>query len=349
MKKSDKKPGSWKRTFLVVLCVVLAVILAALIFVTAYVEKLLGGINRFDDNDTTLSQEEIDNILNDDGATGTGPTMDEDDVDFGDGPSETIGGEDIINILLIGQDRRKGQGRQRSDAMILCTINKKTGTLTMTSFLRDMYVEIPGYRNNKINTCYAVGGMELLDACLEKNFGIHVDANVEVDFEGFMELVDMVGGVKVELTSAEARYLNRRGNWDVEANKNWSLKEGVNTLTGSQALAYSRIRELGMDFERTDRQRKVLSALVEEVKDLNLLEINGLITKAVTLVTTDMTNKEIFAYAVDLFPLLSDLKINTQRIPADGTYSFATIPNAGDSIVLDFDANRKLLVDTLTD
>lgn len=349
MKRSDKKPTSWKRRVLVVLCVVLAVILAALIAVTAYVEKLLGGINRFDGNDITLSQEEIDDILNGSDATGTGPTINEEDISFGDGLSETIGGESIINILLIGQDRRQGQGRQRSDAMILCTINKNAHTLTMTSFLRDMYVEIPGYRNNKINTCYVIGGMELLDACLEKNFGIHVDVNIEVDFDGFMELVDMVGGVEVTLTGAEARYLNRRGNWEVESNHNWSLKEGVNILTGSQALAYSRIRELGMDFERTDRQRKVLTALVEEVKDLNLLEINELITKAVTLVTTDMTNKEIFAYAADLFPLLGDLKINTQRIPADGTYSFAMISHAGDSIILDFDANRKLLVDTLTD
>lgn len=349
MKKSGKRPASWKRTLLTVLCVILAMILAALILVTAYVEMLLGGINRFDDNGVTLSQEEIDSILNDNNAAGTGPSMNDEDVNFGSGPSEIIGGEDMINILLIGQDKREGQGRQRSDAMILCTVNTNTGTLTMTSFLRDMYVEIPGYRNNKINACYQIGGMELLDACLEKNFGIRVDANIEIDFDGFMELIDMVGGVDVELTSAEASYLNRHGNWDVEANQHWSLKAGVNTLTGSQALAYSRIRAIGMDFERTERQRRVLTALVEKAKDLNLLEINSLITKAVTLVTTDMTNKEIFNYAAELFPLLSDLKLHTQRIPADGTYSFADLPGAGDSIVLDFDANRKLLVETLTD
>lgn len=349
MKDSDKRVTPWKRKLMIAVCVILAVILAVLIFVTAYVEKILGGINRFDGNDVTLSQEEIDGILNDNDATGTGPSMDDDDVQFGEGPAVTIGGEKIINILLIGQDRREGQGRQRSDAMILCTVNTETGTLTMTSFLRDMYVKIPGYRNNKINACYPLGGMELLDACLEENFGIHVDANIEVDFSGFMELVDMVGGVDIELTADEAWYLNRNGNWGVEANQGWRLKEGVNTLTGSQALAYSRIRALGMDFERTERQRKVLTALVEKVKDLNLIQINDLITEAVSLVTTDMTNKEIFGYASDLFPLLAKLKINTQRIPADGTYSFANLPGAGDSIVLDFDANRQLLVDTLTD
>lgn len=348
MKESQKKPASWKRKLMIAVCVVLAVILAALIFVTAYVEKILGGINRVDGNGVTLSQEEIDSLLNDSNATGTGPFMDDKDVQFGDDPAVTIGGEEIINILLIGQDRRPGEGRQRSDAMILCTVNTKTATLTMTSFLRDIYVQIPGYRNNKINVCYALGGMELLDACLEESFGIHVDANIEVDFNGFMKLIDMIGGVDIELTADEAWYLNRNGNWGVEANKGWTLKKGVNTLTGSQALAYSRIRALGMDFERTERQRKVLTALVGKVKDLNLLQINDLITEAVSLVTTDMSNKEIFGYAADMFPLLAKLKINTQRIPADGTYSFASLPGAGDSIVLDFDANRQLLVDTLT-
>lgn len=348
MKKSDKKPVSVKRRLLIALCVVLAVVLAALIVVTAYVEKVLGGINRFDGSEPTLSQEEIDNILNN-GDKGTGPSMDDDDVHFGDNPAVTIGGEEIINIMLIGQDRRAGEGRQRSDAMILCTVNTKNATLTMTSFLRDIYVKIPGYRNNKINACYQIGGMELLDACLEENFGIHVDANIEVDFNGFMKLIDTVGGVEITLTAAEAGYLNRNGNWGVEENQGWKLKEGVNTLTGSQALAYSRIRAIGMDFERTERQRKVLTALVEKAKELNLLQINDLITDAVSLVTTDMTNKEIFGYAADLFPLLTKLKVQTQRIPADNTYSFADLPGAGDSIVIDFDANRQLLVDTLVD
>lgn len=345
MENEKKRTGSWKRTVLIVVCAVLAVVLAVLIFATAYVESFLNRINR-DFDDSTLSSSEIDAILTGE-ATGTGPTVNAEDIQMGEEPTETIGGDEIINILLIGQDRREGQGRQRSDAMILCTINTGTDTLTMTSFLRDVYVKIPGYGNNKINASYQIGGMELLDACLEENFGIQVDANVEVDFNGFMELIDMMGGVNIELTADEAGYLNRRGNWDITGNDGWTLKSGVNTMSGSQALAYSRIRELGMDFERTERQRKVLTALIGKVQDQNLKQINDLVFKVAELITTDMSNSEITGYVAKCFPMLADLNIKTQRIPADGTYRFGDVGNVGDCIIIDFEENRKLLVDAL--
>ncbi|MFQ9799037.1 MAG: LCP family protein [Clostridia bacterium] len=100
----------------------------------------------------------------------------------------------MVNILLIGQDRREGEGRQRSDSMILATINKKSQSIYLTSFMRDMYVPIPGYSDNRINAAYAFGGMDLLDDTIETNFGIHIDGNVEVDFSGFKTLIDMMGG-----------------------------------------------------------------------------------------------------------------------------------------------------------
>ncbi len=343
--KKEKKPASKKRTALVVVCVVLAVILAALLVVTAYVETLMNRINR-DYDDSTLSSDEIDAIHGQE-ATGTGPTIDENDIDLGDDPATLIGGDGIINIMLIGQDRREGQGRQRSDAMILCTVNTNAKTLTMTSFMRDIYVEIPGYKNNKLNACYMYGGMELLDKVLVENFGVEIDANVEVDFDGFMEIIDMLGGVEIELTSAEAKYLNRRGNWDIGGDEHWSLKEGVNLLNGSQALAYSRIREIGSDFGRTERQRKVLSVLVEKLEGMSLLQVNTLLNKIVTYITTDMTNSEMVGYVMALFPMLTDLEVSTLRIPADKTYSFKNVSGVGDSIIIDFKENRQILLDAL--
>ena len=347
MDNAKKKAGSAKRTALIVLCVVLALILAAIIFVTAYVESWLNRINR-DVNNETLSSSELEAILGGE-ATGTGPTVNEADINFGEELRETIGGEEIINIMLIGQDRRPGQGRQRSDAMILCTINPNTKTLTMTSFLRDVYVQIPGYRNNKMNACYALGGMELLDACLEQNFGIHVDANVEIDFSGFMKLIDMMGGVELELTQEEANYLNARGNWDITGYEGWTLTAGINQMNGSQALAYSRIRDIGMDFERTERQRKVITALIGKFKQMSLTEMLKVMEEALSLITTDMSNKEITGYVMDMFPLLNGLTMNTQRVPKDGTFRFGDINGVGDAIIIDFDANRKMLVETLTE
>lgn len=348
LKKTDKSAKSnknWKRSTLIILCAVLSVILVVLIGGTAYLEYLEGRMGDLDNS--TLSQDEIDSILN--GETGTGPQMDDADVNFGDDPTEIVEGEHIINILLVGQDRRKGQGRQRSDAMILCTLNTDTKKLTMTSFLRDMYVQIPGYRNSKINACYQIGGAALLNECLKVNFGVEVDHNVEVDFEGFMDLIDLVGGVEIELTGDEAEYLNRRGNWDITGNDGWTLKKGVNNLTGSQALAYSRIRAIGTDFGRTDRQRKVLTALLEKTKDLSLSQITKLIDQAMPLIATDMQMSDIVGYATELVKMFSELEVASLRIPADGTYSFADLKGAGDSIVLDFDTNRKLLADALTE
>jgi LCP family protein required for cell wall assembly len=194
----------------------------------------------------------------------------------------------------------------------------------MTSFLRDTYVQIPGHKNNRINASYQFGGMELLDECIELNFGVHVDANVEVDFNGFISLIDMMGGVTIDLTSSEAKYLNNRGNWGAgnvtESGEEWNLKAGKNKLTGTQALAYSRIRAIGMDFERTERQRKVITAVLNQVKSLSLLELNGLLTHGLSLITTDMTNEEMTNYAFEFIPMLKDLNIVSQRIPFDGTY-----------------------------
>ena len=93
--------------------------------------------------------------------------------------------KDIVNLLLIGQDRREGQDRQRADSMIMVTLNKKTKQISMTSFMRDLYVQIPGYSDNRINATYAFGGMDLLDSTLNTNFGVEIAGNVEVDFGEF--------------------------------------------------------------------------------------------------------------------------------------------------------------------
>ena len=344
-----KRPGvsGAKRALLIVLCCVLAVVLALLVTAAIVSDDVLSQIQRPSDN-PTLSSSEIEDILNgDDSATVTGPTIQEGDIDFGGEVTEVIGSGELINILLIGQDARAEGTQRNSDAMILCTINTATKTLTMTSFLRDMYVQIPGYGGNKINACYPLGGMSLLDKCLEQNFGVKVDANVAVDFSGFMKLIDMVGGVKINLTADEANYLNYRGNWDVTGNDGWQLKAGENVLTGSQALAYSRIRALGLDFERTERQRKVITSLIEKAKGMNMMDLYGLIKQGASMISTDMNDDDIRGYLGKLLPMLTDLNIVTQRVPVDGSYEFSNVGRISDCIVLNFDVNRKFLAETL--
>ena len=233
--------------------------------------------------------------------------------------------------------------------MILLTVNTSRKVFTMTSFMRDMWVYIPDHYNERINVPYMVGGFPLLNDTLEYNFGIRADYNVEIDFSGFMDAIDLIGGVDIELTQAEADYLNRRGNWEVEENQGWQLKAGVNHLTGSQALAYSRVRAIGDDFERTNRQRTVINAVLDKTKTLSAAQLYDLVKGVMPLITTDMTNAQIMSLSLELIPMLSDLNVVSQRIPMDNQWSYANKSGA-DVIVLseeNFAANKKLLEDAM--
>lgn len=331
------------------MCCVLALILAALIALTVWVKVFLSGIGRIDGSDPTLSPEEISSMLNQTDAPDpdfSGPVLNENDVTMPTGPADVIeSGENVINFLLVGQDRRPGDPRMHSDAMILVTINKSAKTLTMTSFMRDLWVQIPGYYMQRLNVPYFVdptNGFNLLNETLEYNFGVSAEHNIEVDFSGFTSAIEAVGGVEIELTAAEASHLNGQ-------NYSWALREGTNTLGGEQALAYSRIRAIGDDFERTSRQRTVLMALVEKARTLSLTELYNLTLNLIPMISTDMTDAEIIGYVMELAPLLSDLTIVSQRIPADGAYYNAWI---NDCLVLcqdedDWATNLQILKDTL--
>lgn len=346
MKNKKKGRSSGGKTALVILCVVLGVVLAALLGATVYAQRLLNKINYINPEDqVTMSPEEASAYLatQETDPEGTEPTMNDEDVDWGDeNTGAEIGKEDhIINILLIGQDARPGEKRTRSDVMILCTFNKDTKTLVMTSFLRDLYVRIPGYNNNKMNTAYALGGMQLLDATMETNFGVHVDGNVEVNFEQFADIIDTLGGVEIELRADEANLINSV----VTGSR---LRSGSQRLNGEQALFYSRIRKLDSDadFSRTNRQRKVLDSLIQEFKNADMTTILSLLEQIMPMITTDMTPDQIVGYATELFPLLASANIVSQRVPFDGAYAGRRIDGKS-VLVADMKATREFLQKTL--
>lgn len=339
---SQKKNSMMKKRLLITLCVILAVILVGLVALYFVADAFLDGINKLDPNQT-YGYHDPNDLFEESEPLETDPAFDQAETIFKD--------DNIVNILLVGQDRREHEGTspQRTDAMILCTINKETGTLTMTSFMRDLWVYIPNHYNQRLNMPYKLGGFPLLNKTLEYNFGVSADYNVEIDFSGFMEAIDTVGGVEIELTEAEAKYLNKRGNWDIDENPGWQLKEGVNLLNGSQALAYSRIRQIGTDFGRTNRQRMVLTALIEKVKTLRTGELLDLAKKLIPLIYTDMSNNQIMGLIMEMLPVLSNLEIVSQRIPMDKQYEFAKKGGA-DVIVLNpkqLKANKELLLSTM--
>lgn len=343
MSKKRKKKTGGARLALSVLCTVLGMILVVLLCATAYVTHLYGQMNYVDPmTQETLSPEEWQQLLEGEKEPdASGPALDPDQGVDTDHNTQIGGkGSGIINILLIGQDRREGEGRARSDSMILCTFNQSTGTLTMTSFLRDLWVEIPGYGNNRINAAYAAGGMALLDQTLETNFGIYVDGNIEVDFSQFARIIDLLGGVEIELRQDEANLINRECGG--------ALAAGVQLLEGDEALTYARIRKLDADsdFSRTNRQRKVLESLIGKFRGSSLSTMLSLLGEILPMITTDMTQAQIVGLATEIFPAMSDLQVVSQRIPADGAYTFGTI--SGMSVIqADMDAARRLLEQTL--
>ena len=337
MDKASKRGASSVRK---VLFIMLLLVLAAILIVSVYVNKMLGLIERKPVQDETLSSSQLQEIENQTDAIDdsfTGPVIDPTDITWSTEPVEVIEGKHMKNILLSGQDRRPGEGRQRSDAMILCSINTKTKTLTMTSFLRDLYVPIPGYQDNRLNAPYQYGGMELLKETLKLNFGVQVDGCIEVDFSRFEKIIDLVGGVDIDLTLSEAMHLNNQG---------FYLREGMNHMNGKAALAYSRIRRIGTDFARTNRQRTVLEAIVNQSRNLSLGQMHSLLEGVLGLVATDMSNKQILELALECFPMLKDLELKTQYIPAEGTYQFVSIRGMA-VIMADMEANRKILVDSI--
>lgn len=343
MKDEKRKGSKTVKALLIVLIVILVLVLIAALLVWAYANRILDSIERVNpEQQSVLSPSEAEALeatapTREEGYTG--PVYEPEDITWPSEPPEEIKGQEIINILLIGQDRRPGEPRQRSDAMILCTLNLDSKTITLTSFLRDMYVKIPGYADNKINAAYQFGGMELLDATLEANFGIHVDGNIEVDFSQFERIIDLVGGVDIKLTGAEAGYINNR----MES----ALVAGMNHLNGKEALAYSRIRYIGTDFGRTERQRTVLTALFDSCKGASVSELNELLFGICSLITTDMTDEQILEFFMDAISVLDGMTIRSQRVPIDGSYTNGDVNGRISCLFVDFEANREMLLRTL--
>lgn len=335
MKEKSQKPSP-KHSLRKWLCIAAGTALAVVVLIGIYAGNLMDRIHYVDPAATpTLSQQELNRIQEAETVPDRAATQ----------PSAhrkkifvPVAKEDkVVNILLIGQDRRSGGKRARSDAMILCTFHTSSQTLTLTSFLRDLWVEIPGYQDNKLNAAYVAGGMKLLDQTLEHNFGVHVDGNVEVDFQQFAQIVDLLGGVEMELRSDEARYINRA----LDTN---DLTAGAQILNGKQALCYCRIRSLDRDadFSRTNRQRKMIDALVKKYRNTGIPTALSLLDDILPMITTDMTRRQLISYGYQLLPMLPSAKIISQRIPADGTFTTPVIRNMS-VLLADMDAARQLL------
>ena len=251
-----------------------------------------------------------------------------------------FGGGQIVNLLLVGRDA-DGRTGTRADTIMLCTVNKQKQTITLTSFLRDLYVKIPGYGKDRINAAYNFGGVELLKRTLQENFNIRIDGSVLVDFEHFEQIIDQLGGVELELTKAEAAFINKHVSGS-------NLTAGTHLLSGKQALTYARNRyDRDGDFSRTNRQRKLLNVLIQTYKGKSLPQMLRLVKAIVPMVKTDLSAADLSSYALTIFPMLSTAQIHMQAIPVQGGFSYRTIDGKA-VLVPDMQKNLQALEDTLS-
>ena len=260
----------------------------------------------------------------------------------------------VSNVLLIGTDSRDlSQERGRSDSMILASINKKTRELTLTSFLRDSYVYIDDeYGYGKLNAAYSYGGAGLLMDTIESNYGVRIDDYVLISFAACANVIDAVGGVKLDLSDEEADAVNEilisEVNELMGDDRNDDLLDcgGEQKLDGKQALSYSRIRYVGnADFERASRQRTVMTQVLKKAA-VNPVAMARIFVTALPELSTNLSVGKSYGYTLRAPFLLIGYQLKTQQIPADDTFYGDVID--GESVLrVDCDANRQVLKDTV--
>lgn len=255
----------------------------------------------------------------------------------------------VTSFLVIGTDGRSEDERGRSDSMILVSINKKTKKITMTSFMRDCYVDIPGYNMDKLNAAYAYGGPELLMDTIEKNFRVKIDDYILINFNTFAEIIDAANGIDIELSDEEAQEVNNILISEVnelmgDARESDLLEHGGKLhLTGKQALSYSRIRKVGnSDFERTSRQRRVMSELISKARSGGISFMRKAAKNALPSVVTNMSTKQLYFFSLRL-PFIIKYDTEQIQIPAEGTYGDDPDTESGWVITVDFDENYKII------
>lgn len=248
----------------------------------------------------------------------------------------------IINILLIGLDGRNSDADSRTDSIILATVDTNSKRLKLTSFMRDMYVPIPGHGQGRINTAYFFGGPDLLIKTINQDFNLSVQYYMSIDFKAFQDLVEKVGGVDVEVKDYEVKEINKYIKEVNGSNSKLISGSGYQHLNGQQALSYCRIRKVGNgDYERTERQRKLLSILAKKVKTVGVIKLPQLFAAVVPYVKTNVPTAKLMGIGYTAYKFVN-LPIQTLRIPMDGMFQGMVI-NGADVLVPDIEKNVTVL------
>lgn len=330
-KQPKKKRG--RKIFLIILAVILVIVVGAVAAGAIYYNRMMNQMTIIELPEDTYVYTEETQLTEATEATVEAEVVTTEATEattvVTEPPKATA--EDIINILVVGQSSRAGEESRMADTTMLVSVNTFDGTVTVFSVLRDSYVKLPDYKGHvcgraKFTVCYGLGynwggtagAMEMTNICMRDNFGVEVDYNVEIDFESFIRVVDLMGGIDVELTQAEADYLNKDDLYVL-----YDVEPGLQYLDGMAALSYARMRKAegdnDSDIKRSARQRLVIEKLLEKVRYLSLSELQSVADTLLPEITTTMTPGDIVTTLTRILPVLKDVKIVGATIPYDKT------------------------------
>lgn len=324
------------RIAVTVLCILLVILLVLTGLAWYYLNSKLDKVSRGDGIDYTQPIEDT-SILGDD------LEIDEKylDVTRNGGDIEPPEGDvnvhkDIDNILLIGTDERDEEfTRSRADSMMILSINSRENTLRLVSLERAIGVSIPDVGDDWLTHVFAYGGPELLLQTIRSYFKVDVSRYVRVNFYVFETAITDIGGVEIDLSEAEAEWLNDIAQED-------KFEEGPNRFDGPTALQYARIRKLDSDWHRVERQRKVIQAAIDQALTLSLDKIDLLADKLLPMIDTNLTNGEITSLLMEI-PTLAGVQAQQMTLPAEDTYWSQTLDNGRVVVACDFEQNAEIL------
>ena len=312
-RQAGKGKNKAKKTRNIVILVIEVLVLALMLGVLWFVTKAT-------DEDTGIQRVEIP----------------EEDIEVNEGVEENENLEKYRTIALFGLDSTVGELKQntRSDTIMIASINSETKEVRLMSVYRDTYLNLGNDTYNKCNAAYAKGGPKQAINMLNMNLDLDITDFAAVGFKGVIDVVDAVGGVWIEVDSAELEHIN---NYQISISENLKTDyvpvktTGLQKLNGLQATAYCRIRyTAGDDFKRTERQREVLQAIMEEAKDLDVASLTKIANNVFGNFYTSVDLEEVIS-------LLSDLPsytiIDEGGFPSNDFRTGATIGGIGDSVI----------------
>lgn len=252
------------------------------------------------------------------------------------------------NILILGEECiNTVEGKGCTDLMMLLTINTKTNDIKFTSFMKDTLVALPEEGEMKLNEVCRHGGTDLLTETIKKNFLVVPDGYVKIGFDAFISIIDRIGGIEIELTEEEAKYLNKTNYISKEENRN--VVKGINNLNGDQALGYARISKVGTnaneynDFGRTVRQKRVVAAALKKLSGQDLVDLLIIMSDCLPQITTDLNVDRISELIKSAYGIGLSAPAETLRIPVAGSYKELRSGETGVLATEDAEANLRAL------